>query len=179
LGSRNELFITLGLLGLGMYFSVLLVRGTAGYLKFRRLRKTAVVTWPAPPPSNLGLMQALGVTSAILAVIDIWLHRPFHHVYAQAVMTLYFVGLVPLCRGIRIGLYEGGVWADAGFLPWPAIRRMAFHETPDIVLVLLPRHGWHGFQLPVPPGEYGAVRKFIEQKIREHELVPDKPILGI
>jgi hypothetical protein len=31
----------------------------------------------------------------------------------------------------------------------------------------------------VPPGEYGAVRKLLEEKIRERELTMEKAILGL
>jgi hypothetical protein len=54
-------------------------------------------------------------------------------------MSLYFVLMVPLSARIHLGLYRDGVWADDGFLPSARIGRMAFRETPEIVLILLPR----------------------------------------
>ncbi len=155
-----------------------MVRGMAGYLKFRRLRPTALVTWRVPPSPALPFLFALGLVAAGLAVLNGFLERPLHHVYAQAVMALYFMVMVPLSRQIRLGLYEGGVWADAGFLPWEGIRRRSFREQPEIVLVVLPRRGPPG-RLPVPPGEYGMVRKLLEEKIRAHVLSPDQGILGL
>ena len=81
-------------------------------------------------------------------------------------MALYFVVMVPLARRIQLGLYRDGVWADSGFLPYAEIARMAFREGEEIVLVLLPRGSRAAFRLPVPPGEYGAVRRFLQDKIR-------------
>ena len=90
------------------------------------------------------------------------MQRPLHHVFSQAMISLYFVLMVPLASRIHLGLYRDGVWADDGFLPYASIGRMAFRETPDIVLILLPRGGASGsFRLPVPRDEYAAVRKVL------------------
>ena len=42
----NDEILTWGLAGLAVYFSVLLVRGFVGYQRFRRVRPTALLTWP-------------------------------------------------------------------------------------------------------------------------------------
>src|SRR5262249_44543031 len=147
--------------------SVLMVRGLAGYWRFRKVRPTALLTWPGPRPAHLPYLLAMGAVSAGLAVLNGALARPFHHVYSQGVMALYFILMVPLSLRIRLGFYRDGVWADAGFLPYGQIGRLAFVESPQIVLVLLPRGSRSGsFKLPVPPSEYGAVRKVLEEKIR-------------
>ena len=56
-------------------------------------------------------------------------------------MAAYFIVMVPLVSRIPLGLYESGVWGDAGFVPYEKIARMAFLETPEISLVLVPRGG--------------------------------------
>jgi hypothetical protein len=56
---------------------------------------------------------------------------------------------------------------------------MAFRESPVIELILLPRGGSGSFRLPVPPDEYGAVRKLLEEKIREHVVNVETGILGL
>ena len=96
-----------------------------------------------------------------------------------ALMAAYFLGLVPLARRIRLGLYQGGVWAHRGFLAWPDVARIAFVETPEIVLLLTPRRSAAPFKLPVPPAEYGTVRKILEQKARSGDLHLDPALLGI
>ena len=50
--------IGLGLLGLGLYFAVQLARGLAGYLRYRRVAPTALVTWPAPRAGAASLAGA-------------------------------------------------------------------------------------------------------------------------
>jgi hypothetical protein len=175
----NETILSLGLAGLGVYFAVLLVRGSLGYLRFRRVRPTALLTWPVARPVHLRSLVALGVVNVVLTVLNGFLHRPVHHVVSLGLMALYFVLMVPLASRIELGLYRDGVWADAGFLPYARIGRMAFRETPEIVLVLLPRRGSRSFRLPVPPGEYSAVRKLLEEKIRARVLNPETAVLGL
>jgi Ca2+/Na+ antiporter len=178
-GLSNEQVMSLGLLGLGLYFLVQLSRGLMGYARFRRVRSTAVLTWPVARPSNYGFLLTLGVVSLVLTVVNLYVRRPVHHVVALLLMALYFVLMVPLARRIRLGLYRDGVWADAGFLPYGEIARMAFREGSEIVLVLLPRRGASPFRLPVPAAEYGAVRKFLQDKIRASDLNMDGAILGL
>lgn len=175
----NETILSLGLAGLGVYFAVLLVRGFLGYARFRRVRPTAVLTWPVPRSQQLPWLVALGVVNVALTVLNGLIGRPVHHVVSLGLMALYFVLMVPLASRIRLGFYRDGVWADAGFLPYQRIGRMAFRETPVIELVLLPRGGSGSFRLPVPPEEYGAVRKLLEEKIREQILTVETGILGL
>jgi hypothetical protein len=178
-GLSNDRVIGLGLVGLGVYFLVLLARGLVGFSRFRRVQSTALITWPVPRPSNYPLLVGLGVSGLVLAVVNLALGRPAHHVAALVLMALYFGGMVPLARRIQLGLYRDGVWADAGFLPYREIARMAFREGESIVLVLLPRGSSGPFRLPVPPGEYGAVRRLLQDKIRAHDLKMDGAILGL
>jgi hypothetical protein len=175
----NETILTWGLGGLAVYFSVLLLRGLLGYQRFRRVRETALLTWPSRRPSHFPFLLGLGVLSAGLTVLNGYLGRPFHHVYSQAVMAAYFMVMVPLSCRIHLGLYRDGVWADTGFLPWAKIGRLAFRETPELVLILLPRGKSGSFRLPVPRDEYGAVRKLLEEKIRSDVLKIDQGILGL
>lgn len=176
----SDTLLTLILLALAIYFSVLVARALAAYLRFRRLAPTALVSWPPRRPRYLSLLVALGVVSFAVAVLNGTLNRPFHHVYSQGVMAAYFILMVPLVARIRPGLYRDGVWAEGDFLPWGRIGRIAFVETPEIVLVMVPRGGRSSpLRLLVPPGEYGAVRKLLEEKIRSRQLTMEKAILGL
>ena len=171
--------IGLGLLGLGVYFAVQLGRGVRGYLQYRRVARTALLTWPAPVPAQLPWLLLLGFLGAATAAVNAWMHRPLTHVTGLALMSAYFLGLVPLARRIRLGLYQDGVWAHRGFLPWPEVARIAFVEAPEIVLLLTARHRAAAFKLPVPAAEYGAVRKILEEKTRAGQLRLEPAILGI
>lgn len=175
----SDVLLTVILLALAIYFSVLVARALAAYLRFRRLAATALVTWTPPRPRYLSWLVALGVVSFAVAVLNGTLNRPFHHVYSQGVMAAYFIVMVPLVARIRPGLYRDGIWADRGFLSWERIGRMAFVETPEIVLVMVPRGGASPMRLAVPPGEYGTVRKLLEEKIRARQLTMEKAILGL
>ena len=158
---------------------MLIARGLAGYRLFLKVRPTALLTWPVRRPTHFPFLLALGVVAAALAVINSTMHRPFHHVYSQGVMAVYFVVMVPLSARIQLGLYRDGVWADAGFLPYEKIARMAFREAPEIVLIMVPRGRSRAFRLPVPSSEYGAVRKILEEKIRARVVNVEKAILGL
>jgi len=171
--------ISAGLIGLGVYFFVQLARGLAGYLRFRQVWPTALLTWPTPRPAQLPWLLLMGVMGALTAAINAWLHRPPHHVIGLSLMAAYFLVLVPLARHIRLGLYRDGVWAHRGFLRWQDVSRIAWLETPQIVLLLQPRKGSASFKLPVPPEEYGTVRKVLEEKVRAGVLRLDPAILGL
>src|SRR5262249_60781914 len=124
--------------GLGIYFSVLLVRGLAGYLRFRRVRPTALLTWPGPRPQQFALLVGLGIVSTAVAVVNTYVGRPLHHVYGLAVMSLYFVLMVPLSARIHLRFYRDGVWSSAGFLPYGKIARVVVVGSPGSVLILVP-----------------------------------------
>ena len=158
---------------------MLIARGLAGYRLFLKVRPTALLTWPVRRPAHFPFLFALGVVAAALAVINGTMNRPFHHVYSQGVMAVYFMVMVPLSARIQLGLYRDGVWADAGFLPYEKIARMAFREAPEIVLIMVPRGRSGAFRLPVPSSEYGAVRKILEEKIRARVVNVEKAILGL
>jgi hypothetical protein len=171
--------VDLGLLGLGLYFAAQLARGAAGFLRYLRVAPTAVVTWPAPRPAQLPWLVALGFLGAMTAAFNAWARRPAHHVIGLALMAVYFLGLVPLARRIRLGVYRDGVWAHRGFLRWVDVARIAFVETPEVVLLLRPRRGGASYKLPVPGEEYGRVRKVLEEKAREGVLHLEPAILGL
>jgi hypothetical protein len=175
----NETALSVVLLGLGLYFLVLLIRGLRGYLLFRKVRPTALLTWPVPRSGQFPFLLALGVVATAVTALNAYLDRPLHHVVSQALMAAYFILMVPLCQNIRLGFYDQGVWADTGFLPYAKIGRIAFRETPEIVLILLPRGRSGSFRLPVPPEEYGAVRKVLEEKIRARVVNVEAGILGL
>jgi hypothetical protein len=179
LTAGQEQLVSLGLVFLGLYFAVELVRGAAGFLRYRKVAPTALATWPTPRPARLPLLIALGASGAVLALVLAIQHKPIYHVVGFALMAFYFLGMVPLARRIRLGVYRGGVWAHRGFLPWGDVARIAFIDGPPIVLLLKPRRGSASYKLPVPGSEYGAVRKVLEEKVREGVLNLDPAILGI
>jgi hypothetical protein len=179
ISETHQQIVSLGLAGLGVYFTVQLLRGLLGYRSYLRVRPTAVATWPAPRQPLTRWLVALGAFGGVLAVVNGWLGRPAHHVYGLAVMAVYFLVMVPLATRIRLGLYRDGIWGDAGFLRWEEIGRIAFVETPEVFLLLRPRSGRGSYRLPVPLDEYGRVQKVLQEKARGGELQLDPAILGL
>ena len=175
----EQRIISLGLVGLGVYFTIQFARGLASYQRFRRLRPTALATWSPPRPPQASWLLALGAFGGVLALVNGWLQRPVLHVYGLAVMSVYFLVMVPLALRVRPGLYRDGVWADAGFIRWDDVARIAFVESPQIMLLLLPRRGRRSFRLPVPPDEYGEVRKLLNEKMKTGALQLEPSILGL
>jgi hypothetical protein len=175
----NEAILGVGLVGLGVYFSVLLVRGGVLYARYLRLLPTAVVTWLPPRPRFAALLTALGALAAAVTLLNARLGRPLHHVYGQAAMTVYFLGMGPLLSRVRRGVYRDGIFADRGFVLWGRISRLAFIEAGGIALVMVLRGTPFVSRLAVPPGEYGAVRKAVEERIRRGELCVDPALLGL
>ena len=174
----QQQLIDLGILGLGVYFAVLLARGTVGYRRYRSVAPTAVVTWPGPPRSAPSADRPRRRRSVLVGDQCRGRQAPLHAL-AFALMAVYFLGMVPLARRIRLGLYRDGVWAHRGFLPWPDVARIAFVEAPEIVLLLSPRHQAAPFKLPVPAAEYGTVRKILDEKLRTGTLRLEPAILGL
>ncbi len=175
----NETIVTLSLVAVAAYFSVLIVRGLAGYARFLRVRARALVTWPGQRPANFSLLILLGAIAAVSALLNTYLNHPFHKVYSQISIALYFIGILPLLARIPMGFYGDGIWAEGGFVPYNRIRRLAFREGPDLVLLLLPWGGGTALKLRVPPAEYGAVRKVLGDKIRAHVVNLEGSILGL
>jgi hypothetical protein len=175
----NDTVLTLSLAAVAAYFSVLILRDLRRYLRFRRVRQTALVTWPGRRPIQLWPLLMLGVVNAIVAVAITLLEHPFHKVYSQLSMAFYFLAIPPLLASIPMGFYGDGIWSEGRFLPYANIRRLAFREGPDLVLLLLPRDGGRAWRLTVPPAEYGAVRRILGDKIRAHVLNLEGGILGL
>ena len=175
----QQQLIGIGLVGLGTYFAVQLARGLVGYLRYRRVAPTALATWPAPRPAQLPLLLLLGVAGAVIAAFNAWMQRPLHHVVGLTLMAVYFLGLVPLARRIRLGFYRDGVWAHRGFIRWEDVARIAFVETPEVVLLLQPRRSGASYKLPVPVEEYGTVRKVLEEKARAGVLHLEPALPGL
>jgi hypothetical protein len=175
----NQTVLLVAFAGLGFYFTLLLLRGLLSLAAHARLRASAVVTWAAPRPPSPYLLPWLGAIAGGVALLQALLGKPFLHVYAQLAMALYFAGLVPLARQVRLGLYRDGVWAEAGFLRYADVARLAFREHGDIVLVLIPRRGGPTWRLPIPAEEYGAVRKLLAERTRAGVLRVEPTLPGL
>jgi len=174
----HESLVTIALVGVAIYFSVLILRGAWRYAHFRRQRETALVTWPGPRPAHFPWQLALGGLAAVAAVLNARLRYPFH-TYSQLAIAFYFIGILPLLARIPWGFYAEGIWGEHGFLPYNRIRRLAFREGPEVVLLLVPWNSDGAVRLRVPANEYGAVRRVLGDKIRSRVLNLEGSILGL
>ena len=152
------------------------------YFRNQRLQRAALVTWPPPRPPLYRLFLWVGAVLAIvifykLAVLR--LHPRF--VFGETTMLVYYVYAMPLGLKTRRGLYQDGIWSDAGFIAYGNIGGLTWREGANPTLVILYR--WRSFarKLIVPRTLYGEARKVLRDKIAEHEIhFTGKPIdLGL
>ena len=162
------------LIVIGAGFLVANARMFLDYLKYRRLRPHALLTWPSAKPRNYLLTLGLGVTSAILVVNKLLLFSrlaPARYPFGELMMFLYFGCLTPLSRRIGRGFYEDGIWADSGFIPYNEVGGISWREGEHAVwLVVISRLRSLARLLAVPLEHYGAARRLLRDKIGEHQI---------
>ena len=119
---------------LGVGFLVADVRLFLQFLHFRRLRPSALLTWPGRRPPFYGLLLVLGATLSVLIVYKLVVlrMRPVD-VFGETMMLVYYGYAVPLSLKIGRGFYEDGIWADAGFIPYSRIGGLSWREGPGRV----------------------------------------------
>ena len=136
---------------LGVGFLVADVRLFLQFLHFRRLRPSALLTWPGRRPPFYGLLLVLGATLSVLIVYKLVVlrMRPVD-VFGETMMLVYYGYAVPLSLKIGRGFYEDGIWADAGFIPYSRIGGLSWREGQDesVTLVLIYRMRAFARQLP-------------------------------
>lgn len=164
--SRNLVGTTLLLIGAG--FLIANAKMFLEYLKYRRLRPGALLTWPSPKPRNYLLTLALGVATGLLAANKL---RVARYPFGELMMFLYFACLTPLNRQIGRGFYQDGIWADSGFMPYNEVGGISWRETENAVwLIVISRLRSLARKLAVPLEHYGAARRLLRDKIGEHQI---------
>ena len=163
---------TLAAIGAG--FLVANARMFLEYLKYRRLRPSALLTWPSPRPRNYLLTLGLGVATALLVVnkLIVFSRLPVaRYPFGELMMFLYFGCLTPLSQRIGRGFYEDGIWADSGFMPYNEVGGISWRETEHAVwLIVISRLRTLARKLAVPLEHYGAARRLLRDKIGAHAI---------
>ena len=161
--------VTGTLMFLGAGFLVANARLIIDLLRFRKRRRSALLTWLSPPPPFYGLTLALGVVTGLLVMFKvIVVHR---QAFGETMMFVYFGYLVPLSRRIARGFYEDGIWADSTFIPYNEVGGISWREGEgDVSLVVISRLRNLARKLAVPLEHYGAARRLLRDKIGEHEI---------
>jgi hypothetical protein len=161
------------LLGLGVGFLTANALVLVDFARYWRRRHDALLIWKALHPPIYGLVVLLlGIALGLLIIVKVvFLHRNFVGVFGEVMMFLYFAGAVPLSRRIGRGFYSDGVWSERGFIPYTQIGGIAWRQGEPITLLLISRFKQMARPLLVPGRYYGAVRRLLLDKIRQHDIM--------
>ena len=157
---------------LGVGFLVANVRLLFQFIRFSRLKSSALLTWPGRKPPHYLLLLGLGAVLSVLIVYKLAVLR-WHprDVFGETMMLVYFGYLVPASLKIGRGFYEDGIWADGGFVPYANIGGISWREEEHhLTLVLLDRFRDFGRLLTVPQRYYGEARRVLRDKIAAHDI---------
>ena len=156
---------------LGAGFLVANVRLLGRFLRFLRLRSTAVLTWPGRRTSFYRASLGFGILFGVLAFLKlvVW-DRPLADAFGEAMMFIYYGYAFPLSLSIGRGFYDAGVWADKGLVPYGRIGGLSWQGDRDLRLVLIDRVRNLARHLDVPREHYGEVRRLLRDKIAAREI---------
>ena len=163
---------------LGVGFFALNLRLTYQFIKYLRLRSTALLTWPGqrPPLYRLFLVVAAVLSVLIVYKLAVLRMRPVD-VFGESMMLVYYMYTMPLNVKIGRGFYEDGIWADSGFVPYSHIGGLKWREGPPPTLVMIYRMRDFAKSLVVPQTQYAAVRRILRDKIAAHTIqFPEKAL---
>jgi hypothetical protein len=164
-----ERLVTATLLILGAGFLVANARLALEYLRFRRRRHTALLTWRGPQPPYYGMALAIAVVLGLIVFYKIVVSG--QQAFGETMMFVYYGYLLPLSRRIGRGFYADGIWADSSFIPYNEVGGISWREGEHSVsLVVISRLRNLARRLAVPPEHYGAARRLLRDKIGEHEI---------
>ena len=159
------------LFALGIGFLLANVRVLFQFIRFLRLRSSALLTWPGRRPPFYGLLLGLGAVLSLIIVYKIAVLRQQPvNVFGESMMLLYYTYALPLSLRIGRGFYEEGIWADGGFIPYSQIGGLTWREGEQITLVLMYRMRAFARRLVVPERYYGAARRLLRDKIAAHDI---------
>jgi hypothetical protein len=159
------------LFAFGIGFFVANVRLLLQFIRFLKIRSSALLTWPGRKPPFYGLLLLLGAVLSVLIFYKLAvLHQPPVNVFGETMMLLYYAYALPLSLRIGRGFYEEGIWADGGFMPYSHIGGLTWREDEQITLVLMHRVRAFARRLVVPDSYYGAARRLLRDKIAAHDI---------
>ncbi len=159
------------LIVIGVFFLVVNVQLLWQLLRFRQLRRSALLTWPGRTPPFYRLFLLAGAMLAVVIVCKLAvLHRPPTDVFGESMMLVYYSYAQPLSLKIGRGFYQDGIWAEGGFVPYSKIGGLTWREGEQVTLVMMFR--WRNFakSLVVPQPYYGAARRLLRDKIATHDI---------
>jgi len=141
------------------------------YVRFRRRRGLAILTWPDPRPRFSWLNTGIAVVLGLLLVYNLAVQRRASvQVFGEAMMFLYYAYLAPLGRQIGRGFYEDGIWADSAFIPYWQIGGISWREGEQVTLVVISRLRNLARRVIVPGSHYAEARRVLRDKIQAHDI---------
>jgi hypothetical protein len=156
---------------LGVGFLCANVRLLFQFLRFLKMRSTALLTWPGSRPPFYLLLLAIGATLALLIVYKLAVLRVHpRQVFGESMMLVYYAYALPLSLRIGRGFYEDGIWSDRGFIPYSRIGGLSWREDEQVTLVLVYRMQAFASRLVVPRSYYAAARRLLRDKIAAHDI---------
>jgi hypothetical protein len=156
---------------LGVGFLCANLRLFAQFVRFLKIRSSALLTWPGRRPPFYGLLLVLGAVLAFLIVYKLTVLRQHPiQVFGESMMLVYYAYALPLSLKIGRGFYQDGIWADGGFIPYSSIGGLSWREDKQITLVLIYRMRAFARRLVVPDRHYGAARRLLRDKIATHDI---------
>jgi hypothetical protein len=156
---------------LGVGFLLANLRVFYQFVRFVRLKSSAVLIWPGRRPPFYRLLLGLGAVLSLLIIYKlVVLHMHPTRVFGEAMMLVYYGYAMPLSLRIGRGFYEDGIWSDGGFVPYSTIGGLAWREGEQLTLVLIDRMRQFGRKLTVPESCYGAARRVLRDKIAAHDI---------
>jgi hypothetical protein len=159
------------LLWLGVGFFCANVRLFGQFVRFLRIRSSALLTWPGRRPPFYPLLIGLGAVLALLIVYKLAvLHQHPIQVFGETMMLVYYAYALPLSLRIGRGFYQDGIWADGGFIPYSRIGGLSWREGEQTRLVMIYRMRAFARSLVVPDRYYGAARRLLRDKIATHDI---------
>ncbi len=158
---------TLLLLGFG--FLVANVKLAFDYVRFLQRRRGALLTWRSPKPPQYTFALGLGVALGLLVFVKVvFIHR---QAFGEMMMFLYYAYFFPMSQRIGRGFYEDGIWADTTFIPYHEVGGISWREGEHrVTLIVISRLRNLARRLIVPGDKYGAARRLLRDKIREHAI---------
>ena len=173
--SAEELAGTLrqALVALGVLFVLVNLRVGAQLVAWWRLRRDAVLSWPAPKPPFYAINLAIGVMLGVILLITAYrMPRSFSSLFGVAMMFTYYGYLLPLSTRIRRGLYRDGIWTDSGYMSYREIGGLTWRG--EDTLVLASRQKTLARRLSVPGHHLGEVRHLLRGEIGRHTIEFDE-----
>jgi hypothetical protein len=158
------------------------VRLLVQFVRFLRLRSTAVLTWPAGRPPYAIFFAVLGGALSLLILLKLAIQqRPPADVFGESMMLLYYGYAAPMSWRIGRGFYRDGIWAETGFMRYSEIGGMSWREGGEQVTLLLISRvrrlvgtvtgNVSGVRrLAVPSNLYGQARRLLRDRIASHDI---------